>query len=69
VALVAELLPAAYAADNLVLTASTSAAALAARDLDTDVALTTEPAAALHQLEFISRTRTIRMLWSVFVAR
>ncbi|MGK4584921.1 hypothetical protein [Kitasatospora sp. HPMI-4] len=69
VALVAELLPAAYAADNLVLTASTSTAARAARDLDADVALTTEPAAALHQLEFISRTRTIRMLWSVFVAR
>ncbi|GAB2950920.1 MULTISPECIES: hypothetical protein [Streptomyces] len=68
-ALVAELLPTPYTAKELVLMTSTSTAARAARDLDTDVALTTEPAAALHELEFISRTRPIRMLWSVFVNR
>ncbi|WP_435211267.1 prephenate dehydratase domain-containing protein [Streptomyces sp. bgisy034] len=69
VALVAELLPRPYTAQELVLTTSTSTAARAARDLDTDLALTTEQAAALHELEFISRTRPIRMLWSVFVNR
>jgi prephenate dehydratase len=68
-ALVMELLPTPYTAKELVLTMSTSAAARAARDLETDLALTTEPAAALHELEFISRTRPIRMLWSVFVNR
>ncbi|MFG2584850.1 prephenate dehydratase domain-containing protein [Streptomyces malaysiensis] len=45
---------------------STSAAARAAVEGTADLALTTVPAAELHGLEFISRTRPIRMVWSVF---
>jgi hypothetical protein len=45
---------------------STSAAALAAADGTVQAALTTAPAAALHRLKFATRTRPIRMLWSVF---
>lgn len=47
---------------------STSSAALAAADGEFDAALTTAPAAALHGLTFATRTRPIRMLWSVFAA-
>lgn len=45
---------------------STSAAAAAAVDGGADVALTTAPAAAKHGLTFVTRTRNIRMVWSVF---
>jgi hypothetical protein len=47
---------------------STSAAARAAADGDVDVALTTAPAAEIYGLRFVSRTRPIRMLWSVFAS-
>ncbi|MGJ7908014.1 hypothetical protein ACOQFL_16230 [Actinopolyspora sp. H202] len=47
---------------------STSAAAQAVAAGEIDVALTTAPAAELHGLTFVTRTRTIRMLWSVFTA-
>ncbi|MGC7102842.1 hypothetical protein ACPZ19_49945 [Amycolatopsis lurida] len=47
---------------------STSAAARAAAEGAVAAALTTAPAAALHGLKFVTRTRTIRMLWSVFTA-
>jgi prephenate dehydratase len=67
VSLIEQLLPRQYNAGEIVLTSSTSAAARATHDKDTDLALTTVPAAALHDLEFISRTRRIRMLWSVFM--
>lgn len=46
---------------------STSAAARAAADGQVDLALTTAPAAKMYGLEFITHTRTIRMVWSVFV--
>ncbi|NIL42463.1 hypothetical protein HCB17_15810 [Salinispora arenicola] len=46
---------------------STSSAALAAAEGRVDLALTTAPAAQLYDLEFITRTRCIRMVWSVFV--
>lgn len=48
-------------------TDSTSAAALAAAEGRVDLALTTAPAAQRYGLEFITRTRFIRMVWSVFV--
>ncbi|GAA3763234.1 prephenate dehydratase domain-containing protein [Streptomyces tremellae] len=66
VPLIEELIPEEYRAAELVLTDSTSAAAAKAQALDTDLALTTEPAAKANHLQFISRTRPIRMLWSVF---
>lgn len=52
--------------NTVVLSDSTSAAALAAANGEVDVALTTAPAAAAHGLAFVTRTRTIRMVWSVF---
>jgi prephenate dehydratase len=66
VALVGELLPKEYAVGEILYATSTSAAAGQAHRRETDLALTTQPAAKAHALEFISRTRTIRMLWSVF---
>ncbi len=66
VALVGELLPERYSVAEILYATSTSAAASQARRRETDLALTTQPAAKAHALEFISRTRPIRMLWSVF---
>lgn len=54
---------------DIVHSSSTSAAAAAAADGSVDVALTTSPAAALWGLSFATRTRNIRMLWSIFAAR
>lgn len=65
--LINQLLPDRFTTPKVVLVASTSAAAMAVRDGRTDLALTTGTATATYNLEFISRTRTIRMLWSVFV--
>ena len=45
---------------------STSAAAAAVAKRSVDLALTTEPAAKEHGLSFVTATRNIRMLWSVF---
>jgi len=45
---------------------STSAAAAEAANGGTDAALTTAPAAAEYGLTFVTRTRNIRMVWSVF---
>ncbi len=69
VALVNELLPDRYTVCELRFANSTSAAAAHARDRETDLALTNKPAAEAYALEFISRTRPIRMLWSVFTLR
>ncbi|MFI7385092.1 prephenate dehydratase domain-containing protein [Streptomyces sp. NPDC049813] len=66
VALVEELLPERYSVAEIRYATSTSAAAEQARRGETDLALTTQPAARANKLEFISRTRPIRMLWSVF---
>lgn len=66
VPLIEELIPDEYREAELVLADSTSAAAVKARERETDLALTTEPAAKANSLCFISRTRSIRMLWSVF---
>lgn len=64
--LIEELLPHGLEVDSVVLALSTSAAAAAAARGEVDVALTTEVAANIHGLHFISSTRPIRMLWSVF---
>ena len=64
--LIEELLPEGLEVDSVILALSTRAAAGAAARGEVDVALTTEVAAALHGLNFVSSTRPIRMLWSVF---
>lgn len=66
VPLIEQLLPAHLDAKEIVLTSSTSAAALATRSGQVDAALTTRPSAERYGLSFISRTRPIEMLWSVF---
>lgn len=53
---------------NVVRLNSTSAAARAAAEGEVAAALTTAPAASLHELKFATRTRPIRVLWSVFTA-
>ncbi|WNG23579.1 hypothetical protein F0U62_05695 [Cystobacter fuscus] len=65
--LVAQLLPSGFRVGEIVSVDSTSSAAKAVAEGAFDLALTTEPAAALYGLEFISRKRPIRMVWSVFV--
>ncbi|MEU9097633.1 hypothetical protein [Streptomyces sp. NPDC048361] len=65
-ALVEELLPAEYTLTETVFVDSTSAAAEAVVAGEVPLALTTMPAARLRGLEFVSRTRPIRMVWSVF---
>ncbi|CCO82865.1 Bacilysin biosynthesis protein bacA [Erwinia amylovora Ea266] len=47
---------------------STSAAAHAVAIGEVDIALTTEVAARIHNLDFVSPTRPIHMLWSVFAS-
>ncbi|MEV6731329.1 MULTISPECIES: hypothetical protein [unclassified Streptomyces] len=66
--LVDELLPSSFTDREILQVTSTSAAAQAVQDGITDLALTTVPAAEAHGLEFISRQRVIRMLWSVFMS-
>ena len=66
VPLIEQLLPEHLDAKEIVLTSSTSAAALATRSGQVDAALTTRPSAERYGLSFISRTRPIEMLWSVF---
>jgi prephenate dehydratase len=64
--LIGQLLPRAIDRIDVAFAASTSSAAREVRAGRADLALTTESAAALHGLHFVSPTRTIRMLWSVF---
>ncbi|MFI6644605.1 hypothetical protein [Streptomyces sp. NPDC050504] len=64
--IIAQLLPDPHATYKVIHYDSTSAAARAVVDGSSDLALTTTPAAHLHGLEFVSRTRPIRMVWSVF---
>lgn len=64
--LIMQLIPPGYRIGAIELAASTSAAAEQAAEHGGDLALTTEPAAARTGLAFISPTRSIRMLWSVF---
>ncbi|MDQ0794221.1 prephenate dehydratase domain-containing protein [Streptomyces sp. B1I3] len=64
--LIEQLLPKELSVKEVVLADSTSAAALAARSGRVDAALTTQPSAERYGLTFISGTRPIDMLWSVF---
>ncbi|HBV39712.1 MAG TPA: bacilysin biosynthesis protein BacA [Erwinia sp.] len=66
VPLIQELLPVGLKIERVVEMSSTSAAAQAVACGEADIALTTEIAARLHKLHFISATRPIHMLWSVF---
>lgn len=68
VPLIEELLPQGLRIAKVIEMPSTSAAAQAVVSGEVDVALTTEIAARIHQLNFISRTRPIHMLWSVFAS-
>lgn len=68
VPLIEELLPSGLQIAKIVEMPSTSAAARAVAEGEVDMALTTEIAARLHGLSFISRTRPIHMLWSVFAS-
>ena len=68
VPLIHQLMPAGLNVGDIEVMSSTSAAAQAARNRLVDLALTTEVAARNHGLEFVSATRPIRMVWSVFVA-
>lgn len=65
--LIGQLVPAGYRVDTIEMVTSTSEAAVQVRAGKAHVALTTSTAASLYGLEFISPTRYIRMLWSVFV--
>jgi prephenate dehydratase len=64
--LIEELLPAGMTVSRVVTMLSTSAAAAAVDGKEIDVALTTDVAAQIYDLEFISRTRPIEMLWTAF---
>ncbi|MFD3536479.1 prephenate dehydratase domain-containing protein [Streptomyces sp. NPDC058664] len=64
--LIEQLLPVELSVKEIVRAESTSAAALAARSGRVDAALTTQPSAERYGLTFISGTRPIDMLWSVF---
>lgn len=63
---IGQLLPSRHATYKVIHFPSTSAAARAVTDGIADLALTTVPSAELHDLEFISDTRPILMVWSVF---
>ncbi|SHO58668.1 bacilysin biosynthesis protein BacA [Vibrio quintilis] len=64
--LIEELIPEGVQVREIIRMTSTSAAAQAVVNNEVDMALTTEIAAGLHQLKFVSRIRPIHMLWSVF---
>ncbi|MCX4027519.1 bacilysin biosynthesis protein BacA [Endozoicomonas sp. SM1973] len=64
--LINELLPSGYSIENIEFKSSTSSAAISVVNGEVDAALTTEVAAKLHNLRFISNIRPIQMLWSVF---
>lgn len=64
--IIAQLLPPRHLTHKVIHHNSTSAAARAVVEGTADLALTTVPAAQLHGLQFISGTRPIRMVWSVF---
>jgi prephenate dehydratase len=64
--LIEELLPAEVTVSAVITMLSTSAAAAAVDGKEIDLALTTDVAAQIYDLEFISRTRPIEMLWTAF---
>ncbi|MFF2518404.1 prephenate dehydratase domain-containing protein [Streptomyces sp. NPDC058086] len=69
VPLISELLPSGLKLGGVSTADSTSSAARAVAEGKFDLAMTTEPAAELYGLEFVSRRRPIRMVWSVFTTQ
>jgi len=67
-ALIDELVPPSFLVRETLPATSTSEAALMVARGEVDLALTNETSAREHRLRFVSRTRPIRMLWSVFVS-
>lgn len=67
-ALVGELVPPSFFVGETVAAPSTSEAARMVVRGEVDLALTNETSAREHRLRFVSPTRPIRMLWSVFVS-
>jgi ABC-type amino acid transport substrate-binding protein len=67
-ALVKELVPPSFVVGETLPAPSTSEAARMVAQGEVDLALTNETSAREHRLRFVSRTRPIRMLWSVFVS-
>lgn len=67
--MISELLPPGFLVREVVLALSTSAAAGMVRDGEADLALTNETSRDTHGLRFVSHTRPIRMLWSIFTLR
>ncbi len=67
-ALVDELVPPSFVVGETLLAPSTSEAARMVAQGEVDLALTNETSAREHCLRFVSRTRPIRMLWSIFVS-
>ncbi|WP_326654941.1 MULTISPECIES: hypothetical protein [unclassified Streptomyces] len=64
--IIGQLLSPKHSTYKVIHSTSTSAAAQAVTDGIADLALTTVPSAERHGLEFISATRPILMVWSVF---
>ena len=67
--LIQELLPSAFLLKEIIPVSSTSEAARSVAEGEVDLALTNESSAARYHLRFVSSTRPIQMLWSVFVRR
>lgn len=67
VRLISELLPEAFLVGETVVVTSTSVAARRVAEGVADIALTNETSCREYGLAFISNTRPIRMLWSVFM--
>lgn len=67
-ALIDELVPPSFIIDETLPAPSTSEAARMVAQGEVDLALTNETSAREHRLRFVSPTRPIRMLWSVFVS-
>lgn len=66
--LIGELLPVGYEISRVIEVPSTSEAALMASRREVELALTNRCSVETYGLEFVSRTRPIEMLWSVFVS-
>lgn len=68
VPLIQELLPSAFLLKEIIVAPSTSEAARRVADGEVELALTNEKSARRYHLKFVSRTRPIKMLWSLFVS-
>jgi hypothetical protein len=67
--LIDQLMPSRFRLTETIKSGSTSLAAAAVSQGEVDLALTTAPAAVRHDLFFVSGSRYIRMLWSIFTRK